>query len=350
HGASTSSRKIPVRRPRLAHRFIAGAASTDQETYAGVFNGPLPLLFNSEAFQDLSVLLYGDRPKDTSIDFGAHQVILVRSQESKRKLPPEFRQALVMTVFEAKGLEFGDVLLYNFFKDSKATKEWRTVTAYQERRESLPGAVRKIPEGYPNGKDVRPLEFDPSKHSLLESELKHLYTAVTRARVNLWVYDESVENSAPAFDYFQRQGVALAVDKSQISDEGAGKLDIKVFPQKSSKEEWQAKGQQLFKLSLYGPAARCFSISGDAELEQYANALALAKAARELQAEERVNQYVDAADLFSMLGQFEKASRCLYAAKEYRPAGRIFACLDLHAYAADAFAKAGDSVETAVQL
>lgn len=38
---------------------------------------------------------------------------------AKEKIPEELELALVLTVYEAKGLEFDDVLLYNFFTDSE---------------------------------------------------------------------------------------------------------------------------------------------------------------------------------------------------------------------------------------
>lgn len=38
---------------------------------------------------------------------------------AKEKIPEELGLALVLTVYEAKGLEFDDVLLYNFFTDSE---------------------------------------------------------------------------------------------------------------------------------------------------------------------------------------------------------------------------------------
>lgn len=37
----------------------------------------------------------------------------------KEKIPEELSLALVLTIYEAKGLEFDDVLLYNFFTDSE---------------------------------------------------------------------------------------------------------------------------------------------------------------------------------------------------------------------------------------
>ena len=60
------------------------------------------------------------------INFGADQAIIVCNEETKA----EFRQnksysdALVLTVVEAKGLEFKDVILYNFFADSQVSSRY----------------------------------------------------------------------------------------------------------------------------------------------------------------------------------------------------------------------------------
>lgn len=62
-----------------------------------------------------------------------------------------------MTLHEAKGLEFNDVLLYDFFTDSMAPlSEWRAVMNAVEgdKREHLP-----VPR------------FDDSRHALLCSEV-----------------------------------------------------------------------------------------------------------------------------------------------------------------------------------
>ena len=47
--------------------------------------------------------------------FGAGQVVIVRSQAVKEELPEFLRSMLCLTVYEAKGLEFDDVILFNFF-------------------------------------------------------------------------------------------------------------------------------------------------------------------------------------------------------------------------------------------
>ena len=46
-------------------------------------------------------------------------MIIVRDQESKKQVPIFMRDLLCLTVYEAKGLEFDDVILFNFFNDSK---------------------------------------------------------------------------------------------------------------------------------------------------------------------------------------------------------------------------------------
>ena len=51
---------------------------------------------------------------------------------------------------------------------------------------------------------LRPLEFNEQAHQILCSELKHLYTAVTRARVRVVIYDEDQAKRAPLFYYLEK--------------------------------------------------------------------------------------------------------------------------------------------------
>ena len=85
----------------------------------GMFPGPTPTLLQSCTVSDLALLLRSNKREASSIEFGAHQVIIVQSEESKKALPDVLKAGIVLTVFEAKGLEFDDVLLFDFFKDSK---------------------------------------------------------------------------------------------------------------------------------------------------------------------------------------------------------------------------------------
>lgn len=84
----------------------------------GMFPGPVPVFLDSCREDDLSLLLSTNKRECSAIEFGAHQVILVQSKEAKDKLPQILKGAIVLTIFESKGLEFDDVLIYNFFTDS----------------------------------------------------------------------------------------------------------------------------------------------------------------------------------------------------------------------------------------
>lgn len=87
----------------------------------GLFEGPKPVLLESCSFGDLAMILRGNRRQSSRIEFGAHQVILVASEEARTQMPDELKQGLILTIYESKGLEFDDVLIYNFFKDSQVS-------------------------------------------------------------------------------------------------------------------------------------------------------------------------------------------------------------------------------------
>ena len=84
----------------------------------GMFPGPKPALLLSCDFNMLALML---SRKATAIEFGAKQAIIVQSEKAKHNLPDQIKGSIVLNVYEAKGLEFDDVLLYNFFSDSKVS-------------------------------------------------------------------------------------------------------------------------------------------------------------------------------------------------------------------------------------
>ena len=87
----------------------------------GMFHGPKPIVLDSCNVTDLAVVLRTNKRESSTIEFGAHQVIIVQSEEAKKTIPDVLKAGIVLTVFESKGLEFDDVLLYNFFEDSKVS-------------------------------------------------------------------------------------------------------------------------------------------------------------------------------------------------------------------------------------
>jgi len=87
---------------------------------SGFFPGPRPLIITHSSISHIvSILLDADKADSDELeplDFGANQVILVRSAAARTALlaaAPELAlvKALVLTVVEAKGLEFNDAFL-----------------------------------------------------------------------------------------------------------------------------------------------------------------------------------------------------------------------------------------------
>ena len=308
----------------------------------GLFPGPKPKLLLVDSISNLTMLLLGHQRRDAtmgSIEFGAQQVVLVRSDAVRSQMPKEFTDSvIVLTVFEAKGLEFDDVLLWNFFSDGPTDDEWRAVYSYwlakKERREdakasssneslsSSGGPLAKVSledsigesagdaseftkgHGIVNedaanvqatsaaadatdaddaavaaatGKiPVRPLEFDVEKHKVLESELKALYCAITRARVNVWIVDFDLKKRKPAFAWFAESSLCEVVQESDdgLLDTSSSASDNDVTggiastssTSRSTPEEWLSRGAHFFteaerqesKRGLYEAAATCF--------------------------------------------------------------------------------------------
>ena len=167
------------------------------------------------------------------IEFGAHQVIIVRDREAKRTLPNELKGAIALTVFEAKGLEFDDVFIIDFFKDSPASvDEWRAMGWYMDLWQAKNGRgdtdfATELLQGAP--RPLRPGEFENhrSAYGRILEELKQLYTAFTRARVSLFMYDSDEEKRLPMFHLLLTQQLVKRVSMSSVQEELEGEdLDL----------------------------------------------------------------------------------------------------------------------------
>ncbi|KAK3727086.1 hypothetical protein QZH41_019746, partial [Actinostola sp. cb2023] len=227
----------------------------------GLFEGPKPVLLESCSLTDLAMILRGNKRHASRIEFGAHQAVLVVSEEARDNMPEELKHGLVLTIYEAKGLEFDDVLIYNFFKDSHARKEWRVVASYigkcqAEGHSGVTGLV-EIREEDLNLK-TRPLEFNHEKHKVLNSELKFLYTAITRARVNVWFFDEDEENRGPMFEYFRSLDLVRAITLDD-QDERSTTTLTSMFAEGSDKSEWRDQGRFFYNKGLWDVAEKCYT-------------------------------------------------------------------------------------------
>lgn len=241
------------------------------------FSGPPVLLVCGGGAEDMARLLSWSDKKASQVEFGAHQVVLVRDEESKIKLPGELRGARPLTVPQSKGLEFDDVLLWNFFSDSMAKKEWRVLLNYLEELESNEStaerllSVEEAEQGVGKlGHDaLRPLEnIDLNIIRPLCDELKHLYTALTRAKNFVAIVDCDAEARAPFYYFLARLGLGrIVTDVGEVDKSHLGLSKVESTPL-----DWAQRGFRLMQQTYFESASLDFAKAGDKAMEQYCQA------------------------------------------------------------------------------
>ncbi|TFK22056.1 hypothetical protein FA15DRAFT_706710 [Coprinopsis marcescibilis] len=223
----------------------------------GLVDGLRPFFFSgfhSDAIKLADFLMGGHVGE--RIEFGARQCIIVRTEAAKLKLRQEVGDiGVILTLYDSKGLEFDDVLLYQFFEDSTVdSNRWRVLDNF-------------------SGKSPAPT-FDKIRHAGLCSELKFLYVAITRARKKLWIFDTS-NKAEPVKD--------LWMSKSLVDHfESNSWKDLPRFTVSSSCDEWKESGKKFFKNKNYSEAARCFKRAGLQRHVDIAQAYQMRKDAQKL--------------------------------------------------------------------
>lgn len=330
----------------------------------GLFDGPKPWLLQTVSFDHLCFLLLGS-VRGSSIEFGANQAIIVRDSDSKARIRPELRNAgILCSVFESKGLEFNDVLIYNFMTDSAAGDAWRVLLGMidnadvnatqplrQEERHSHSGLTSTAIDHAGKTKRQRPpLQFDAKLHRILLDELRHLYTAVTRARVNVWIYDENVEKRDALFRFLQ------AKDLVRVASKVTELHELKITDgMRTSPEEWLAQGNNLFRKGAFALAEFCFKKANEARLTALARAnfLARTEPPQGETEKEKTERYLSAGDQF-LLSRLPEDKKCVGVAEAaycYRKAGqpslaaRLYQALRRYGAAARCFKEANEFVE-----
>ncbi|NXM78890.1 TRNK1 protein, partial [Serilophus lunatus] len=282
----------------------------------GLFDGPKPMVLESCSVSDLAILLRGNKRKTQPIEFGAHQVVLVANETAKEKIPEELSLALVLTIYEAKGLEFDDVLLYNFFTDSEASKEWKIISSYNPDSDEQVGSnlLLEVPLEDATSMQKR-TPFNVEMYKMLNGELKQLYTAITRARVNLWIFDEDCDKRAPAFKYFIKRKFVKVVKTDEKKD-----LDDSMFAKTSTPEEWIAQGDYYAKHQFWEVAAKCYQKGGAAEKSKLALAhdAVLKLHAKKSSPREKQMEYMALAKTYLECGEPKLSLKCLFQSKEFR--------------------------------
>ena len=329
----------------LQRLFPSDVDHAEQEL--GFFQGQRPLVMTASSISHIvSILLDADKDESGSLeplDFGANQVIIVRSPEARERLyaaAPELKllKAVVLTIVECKGLEFNDAFLVNLCADSPAQLEWRVLAraALELWDGTTKGALSDDELIQADRHLLRPLDLDPRAHAALVDELKLLYVAVTRARRRLCFFDTDATARAPLFAFLtsprcdaSAEGgllppLAVVGDRPaarQAETGGSG------FAQASSAEEWMSRGAGFSSRGLYAQAAKCFTYAGNEQAAAAAHAeVAQADAADAAalgEAERRRARLLEAGLCYLRAGAPRRAAECLRAAGEAALAGEL---------------------------
>ncbi|GBB97473.1 hypothetical protein RclHR1_00030030 [Rhizophagus clarus] len=289
----------------LIKHFFPDSIDHDLSRERAEVSGPIPI-FDGEFQEDVFSVF-----KKRQISFGHSQVIIVRDDKTKLRLKKLIgRGAIVMTVFDAKGMEFNDVLLYNFFTGSLAPKKWRVIPPIL-------------------GEDCKSVQtFFHEKHYILSSEFKHLYVAVTRAKQRLLICDEEADCNTPIREYWKQ-----LVKKQKVDEEA-----LLALAKKSDSREWDEQGKDFFEQRQYEQAKDYFEISGNRERYKLANAYHLRQIARD-----SINDSNDdtiksnfnvAAVAFKECSRPNMAILCYQEVSMYKEAGDIYAEQHMFEYAA----------------
>ncbi|KAJ3365291.1 hypothetical protein GGF32_009796 [Allomyces javanicus] len=268
--------------------------SIDQLEPEKAFNdGPLPFLFHGDEDTFIRQVFGGS----SGCSLGASQAILVRDEDEKARVLQIMRRhdlddGQVLTIFEAKGLEFNDVLMFNLVSTSPF-KKW--------------------------GLLAKDRHIDPMEHATLAHELKLLYVAVTRAKEGLWIYEERAEGNA-LLGMLAGEGLAIQ-----------SRADSSVpFSRESDPFMWEQQAAKLLDSNQYHLAYTCYKRAGnEAKMAYCAAFMAFEDAEKQEGArhggpQKAAAMYATAAAKFVDLDMFDKAAEAFMRAKRYRDATEMF--------------------------
>lgn len=227
-------------------------------------DGPKPILIDQTSPKLLQSLLSSyniwggqfkaeeEKKDDTAKQqFGCDRVVIVRDQESKARVPEFMREMLCLTVYEAKGLEFDEVILFNFFQDAKCRLDWKLLTSVSTIQvekeankkvdfvdfESL--EVAEVQTNFKMETEEEKKEVKTSKiegdvetqielrfnssldmvhrhYSQVCTELKLLYVAITRPKTLLIIYDEDQSFRNPIQTYWKAVNAVNVVSSEML--------------------------------------------------------------------------------------------------------------------------------------
>ncbi|KAG2160213.1 uncharacterized protein EDB93DRAFT_46990 [Suillus bovinus] len=220
----------------------------------GVVDGVKPVFFTHlDNDTHLKQFLVGESAN--KLELGARQCILVRNEAAVKTVQDKVGNiGMIMTLYDSKGLEFDDVLLYNFFGDSAVdASRWRVVLNGVQGQGYAPDFYR-----------------DEIRYAAICSELKLLYVGITRARKNVWIFDTSDKSDA----------MRILWESQNLIHTCAHSTDVSPLAVSSTPEEWASSGRSLFLHKHYSQAIHCFERAGLHREVKVCEAYLLREAAR----------------------------------------------------------------------
>ena len=138
---------------------------------------------------------------------------------------------------------------------------WRVASQYlQDNKKYIKDALHRFGNS-------RPRRLNEMRDKSLNAELKHLYTAVTRAKRKLWIFDSDECKRLPMFNFWYKQCLVEVIGTENISDEHGIS-----FSAVSSPGEWKIRGDNFKRRKYWEQARLCYQNAGRQDLETAAQA------------------------------------------------------------------------------
>ncbi|CAE6476199.1 unnamed protein product, partial [Rhizoctonia solani] len=256
--------------------------------------GPPPLLFvgPEEDFDQAEFMrcLLGQIPIEHVPAFSAQQVIIVRSESTARLLTQRLqKRCTVITLLETKGLEFDDVLLYNFFAESEApTTSWKNILLLSAHNKD--GRVQF---------QYKPSEAHATILPVLCYELKQLYVAITRARHRCWLWDSGRTIDAMKVFWEGLKLIKISDSLNPLCKFAASSQDL---------WQWDQRGKEFFSTGLYPLAQLCFERAGKGKEAAIADAYNIMTKAKAIQGADAEDALIHAAEEMETCAKSETSS------------------------------------------
>ncbi|EKM60420.1 uncharacterized protein PHACADRAFT_179724 [Phanerochaete carnosa HHB-10118-sp] len=263
------------------------------EEEKGMIEGPKPLFIggvgNLKAPHFEQFMHDAD---NTAIEFGHQQCVLVRTDAAREQLRNAFGDVgIVLTIHESKGLEFEDVLLYNFFADSTiSASQWRVL-------------LRCLPS------QACPA-YDEMKHRGVCFE--HLSLMVAEVSL-LWSHKQQIDIWIPG-------------------------TEVPRLSQSSSQEEWAITAESLFHKKHYKESMLAYGRAGHDFLVPHA--IAEAFYLREMAQKQAVSPHKKESD---SVAAFTRAAKAFHRVAENVKTDHK----KYHRRAAQCYARANDNASAA---